>query len=245
MAEPASRRELPALLDWQRMEATDARAFQATRPYPWLNPRGLLHEEGYRALAAELPDVLRFEKHFGTERKHGQRPHDRYYLAWRPGLALSPTWQAFIEQLHSTRYRRWVQRMVGTRFVSLHFHWLYAPLGAETSPHCDSKLKLGSHIFYLNTHDDWRPEWGGETLVLDDGGRLSRDSAPEFEDFAAAYAATTLENYSLLFTRRGDSWHGVRAVQCPEGHMRKVFVAVIEDGAPWRRVKRWAKGRSK
>jgi hypothetical protein len=40
------------------------------------------------------------------------------------------------------------------------------------SPHCDSPKKLGSHIFYLNTKEDWDPSWGGETLILDDGGRL-------------------------------------------------------------------------
>jgi len=36
-----------------------------------------------------------------------------------------------------------------------------------------------------------------------------------------------LGNRSLLFTTRNDSWHGVKAIQCPEDRMRKVFIVVI------------------
>jgi len=242
---PPAQAGVASAFDWPRMDALDARAFQQTRPYPWLNPVALLHEPAFRQLAAAMPDVTRFEKTFEIPRKHGQRPHNRYSLEWQPGLELPAVWQALVEEASSERYRRWLSNMIGTRWFSLHFHWHYAPSGGEVSPHCDSRLKLGSHIFYMNTHADWRPEWGGETLVLDPGGHLPADSAPDFDDFAAAHAAKTLENYSLLFVRRGDSWHGVRPVQCPEGFMRKVFIVVINDDSPWRRVKRWVKGRPK
>lgn len=234
---------LPPLLDWARLEAMDARAFQTAEPYPWANPQGLLTDEGFRALVEDLPDLTLFERSFGVARKHGQRPHDRYVLEWEPGVALPPVWQAFIDELRSDRYRRWLGHMIGTRHFALHFHWHFAPSAAEVSPHCDSKLKLGSHIFYLNTEDDWREEWGGATLILDDGGRFAKETAPDFEDFDAAHEARTLGNHSLLFRRRGDSWHGVRAVQCPEGHMRRVFIVVINDDSPWRQLKRWVKGR--
>ena len=40
--------------------------------------------------------------------------------------------------------------------------------GVEVSPHCDSKHKLGSHLFYFNDSSEWDPSWGGETLILED-----------------------------------------------------------------------------
>jgi hypothetical protein len=236
--------EAASAFDWQAMAAQDGRQFRATRPYPWLNAHGLLRDAAYRELVATLPDVGRFEKSFEVPRKHGQRPHNRYALEWQPGLELAAPWQTFVDELRGSRYRDWLAGMLGTRWFRLHFHWHYAPPGGEVSPHCDSRLKLGSHIFYLNTAADWRQEWGGETLVLDDGGRLRADSAPDFEDFDAVHAARTLENYSLLFSRRGDSWHGVRPVQCPEGHMRRVFIVVIDDDSPLLRLRRLVKGRA-
>jgi hypothetical protein len=35
-----------------------------------------------------------------------------------------------------------------------------------------------------------------------------------------------LGNRSPLFARKEHSWHGVREIRCPEGHMRKVFIVV-------------------
>ena len=71
------------------------------------------------------------------------------------------------------------------------------------------------------------PRLGGETVVLDDGGRLHPRSAPPFEAFDRAFPSQSLGNRSLIFTRRGNSWHGVREIRCPEGHMRKVFIVVL------------------
>ena len=95
------------------------------------------------------------------------------------------------------------------------------------SPHCDNISKLGSHIFYFNTVEDWDPDWGGETLILDDGGRFDHKAAPRFEDFERIIASKALGNYSLLFCRKGNSWHGVRELGCPEGALRKVFIVAI------------------
>jgi hypothetical protein len=41
--------------------------------------------------------------------------------------------------------------------------------------------------------------------------------------------AETMDNHSLIFGRRGNSWHGVREIRCPEGAFRKVFIVVFED----------------
>ena len=69
-------------------------------------------------------------------------------------------------------------------------------------------------------------------MVLDDGGKIEPDNAPAFEDFVAEYPAQTRDNRSLIFGRRGNSWHGVRRINCPENHYRKVFIVVFEEYRP-------------
>jgi hypothetical protein len=66
-------------------------------------------------------------------------------------------------------------------------------------------------------------------VILDDGGRLQRRSAPRFEDFDDAIAADTLGNRSLLFAQGEKSWHGMREIRCPAHAMRKVFIVVVND----------------
>lgn len=214
-------------LDFGTLESLDARQFQQRDPYPWVNPRGALHDAAYDRLQRQLPPLELFSGRFAEKRKFGQASHDRYALEYREGLSLGEDWQGFIDELRGARYLAFLRRMLGTRRLSLSFHWHYTPNGCSVSPHCDARRKLGSHIFYFNTADDWRPEWGGETLILDDGGRFPRDSAPAFEDFASAAPAQALGNHSLLFGRRGNSWHGVKAVSCPDETLRKVFIVVI------------------
>ena len=52
----------------------------------------------------------------------------------------------------------------------------------------------------------------------------------------------TADNRSILFGRRGNSWHGVRQINCPEDYYRKVFIVVFEEHRPvhmaWKRFKR-------
>ena len=114
------------------------------------------------------------------------------------------------------------------------------------SPHCDARGKLGSQIFYLND-DDWDTAWGGETVILDDKGRFSAQSSPAWEEFDTAMPAETAGNRSLIFGRRGNSWHGVRELTCPDGAYRQVFIVVFEDYRPGRmflkRAKRLLKGK--
>jgi len=211
--------------------------FQAADPYPWANPRGALTDEGFLALKDTMPDVSKFERRFGEMRRFGQESHDRYALEYDEALTLSKPWTQFMQELRGGRYQAWLATMLG-RPVHLSFHWHYAPRGSSVSPHCDALRKLGSQIFYFNTEDDWNPEWGGDTLILDDRGTIPRESAPAFEDFAASYAAETIGNRSLLFARRGHSWHGVKAVTCPKDRMRKVFIVVINKGSAIARIKR-------
>lgn len=225
-------------IDYGRLAETTPEQFRQAHPYPWINPAGLLTEDGYRRLRESLPDVEMFQRIFGKQRKFGQQSHDRFALEYEDGLDLPQPWQEFIDELRARPYRDWVARMFGTDSLRMHFHWHYTPRGCSVSPHCDAKRKLGSHIFYFNTEDDWDPSWGGETLILDDGGKFARSSAPAFEDFDASFGSNALGNHSLLFASTGNSWHGVKEVTCPEGHLRKVFIIVINRDSAFDKVKR-------
>jgi len=214
-------------LDVQQLDAISARTFRDARPYPWVNPVGLLRPEAYQRLLESLPPVSQFEPLFKVTRKHGQQSHDRYALEYAPSLDVAPCWHELVGELRGPVYRRFLQRMLNRRFFSLRFHWHYTPDGCSISPHCDSKTKFGSHIFYFNTAADWDASWGGQTVLLGDGGRLQAKSAPRFEDFERVITAETLDNRSLLFGRNEQSWHGMREIHCPEHAMRRVFIVVI------------------
>ena len=150
-------------------------------------------------------------------------------------MEVSLPWRAFIEELEGAAYAAFLKRVLGT-LPDLRYHWHYTPRGCSVSPHCDSKHKLGSHLFYFNDSSEWDPSWGGETLILEDDGHLHSDSHPDFDDFERSYAANALDNHSLIFLRKGDSWHGVREITCPEGRLRKVFIVVFEKPRLWRRI---------
>jgi len=233
-------------LDFDKLDALDAEAFSRTRPYPFMNPAGLLTDDGYARLVSTAPDVSVMIPSFGRKRSHGQRSHDRYILEYQPDLdVISEAWKEFIAELHGTRYARFIRRMYGGRNFKLNMHWHYAPRGCVVSPHCDAVHKRGSHIFYLNTREDWDPQWGGATLMLDDNGRFKPDSAPAFEDFDRIVAGECIGNYSTLFERRSRSWHGVRELTCPEGKLRKVFIVVINQPLLYagRRALNWFKNK--
>lgn len=211
------------------LKLIDPAAFQATQPYPWANPQYFIRPEAYQVLLDKQPDISQFRGFFGKQRKHGQGSHDRFVLDYERGMTLSDEWRDFVEELCDQPYRDFVCTLLGVSDVRFRFHWHYTPNGGEVSPHCDSKGKIGSQIFYLNTEEDWQWDWGGETVVLDDNGRITPDNAPAFEDFDAEYPAETRDNRSLIFGRRGNSWHGVRRINCPENYYRKVFIVVFEE----------------
>ena len=224
-------------LNIDEMNQIDSEAFRSQTPYPWINPQGILTEQGYRRLRETLPDISLFEQSFSHTRKYGQKSHDRYALEWRDDLVVPGSWKDFIEELRGTEYQNFLRRLVGNHAFALSFHWHYTPTGCSVSPHCDAKRKLGSHIFYFNTKEDWDLSWGGETLILDDGGRFHPDSAPHFEDFHHTLGSRALGNYSLLFARKGNSWHGVRETRSPKVALRKVFIVVVTHRRLWSRIR--------
>jgi len=225
-------------LNLTRMDSLSGDEFQAQHPFPWINPEGVLRVSGYRLLLDTLPDVSMFKKSFGYQRKHGQQSHDRYMLEYSDDLPVAEPWQEFIAELRGEAYHDFVCRMLGIRRFDLNCHWHYASSGCSVSPHLDSARKYGSQVFYFNTDQDWEPGWGGQTVVLSDEHRKSHSPNPEFADLESVAASQTIGNYSLLFARGAHSWHGVRALNCPPDHLRKVFIVVINRLTPLLRLRR-------
>jgi len=226
-------------LNVERLKAIEPTSFRNQVPFPWINPAGMLTDVGYQRLLATLPDMSLFTSHFGETRVHGQKNHDRFSLPYRDELAVAEPWKEFVAELRGEHYQTFLRRLLGTRSFELSFVWHYTPQGCSVSPHCDSKRKLGSHIFYFNTARDWDPAWGGETLLLDDAHRFDYRSAPSFADFTNVTTTIALGNYSLLFSRTAHSWHGVRELICPSSSVRKVFIVVVNRYSPLDRVRRF------
>ncbi len=62
--------------------------------------------------------------------------------------------------------------------------------------------------------------------------RRSRPVSPRVESrhrrVDCVAASEVADNNSFIFLRSGNSWHGVREVEAPEGHFRKAFIVVFE-----------------
>lgn len=225
-------------LNLARLNAIDPAAFNNQKPYPWVNPSGVLLDQAYQQLVDTLPPVTAFANSFGEQRKYGQSPHDRFLLEYDGHTTLANPWRDFLHELQQPPYREFLQRMFGVRCVALRFHWMYTPAGCSVSPHCDGANELGTHLFYFNTAQDWEPGWGGSTLILDDGQRLSPKSAPSFDEFDSETASEFLGNYSLLFRRTDHAWHGVRELRCPNGQLRKLFSVIVASDERGERIAR-------
>ncbi len=227
-------------LDLERICKIDAAVFRKCRPFPWINVQGFVYDEGFRRLCDDLPDINLGERQTAGKTNYG----DRYALQYRPGLQLPQPWQDFIAELEAAEYSDFLRRLFGLtpkQRIELTMHWHFAPKGFSLAPHVDARRKLGSHIFYLNTERDWDPLWGGQTLVLDDGGRLPANSRPDFRDLQQVAASEILGNQSFIFQRNEHSWHGVRPLECPPDRLRKVFIVVVNHvnlQVLWRRVRR-------
>ena len=124
-------------LDSDKLAGIHAAAYRSRRPFPWINPAGLIRDDAFATLIASLPDIALFKKFFGHERAHGQESHDRYSLKYRRGLDIPAPWQAFVDELRGPEYRAFLQRMLGQRFLEMDFLWFHTPVGCSVSPHCD------------------------------------------------------------------------------------------------------------
>lgn len=236
-----------SMLDHRRLAevAAQAAGFLDRKPYPWAGLQGIIEQPSFERLCAEIPDAHLFEQEFGRHRAHGQASHDRYALQYRPRLdaELTPAWRQFLAELQQPTYldfwRRTFGLQAGERFT-LSMHWHHAPNGAQVSPHTDARRKIGSHIFYFNTEADWDPAWGGQTVVLDDGGNYPAHSRPPAGALREVAASEILGNRSFIFKRTEHSWHAVHPIACPPDRLRKVFIVVgnrVNLQVMWRRLR--------
>ena len=137
---------------------------------------------------------------------------------------LSPGWARFIEELSQSSYLDFIREFLGE--VRVRYAWHRGFRGSEVSPHRDGPDKLGTHIFYFHTPEEWDPAWGGNTLVL--SGKSVASESPDFREFSSSESIACFDNHSFLFQNAPDAWHGVEAVTCPEGTHRKLFNVIFE-----------------
>jgi len=205
------------------LRAASAEAFQRQHPYPWLRVEKTLTDEGFGRLCENMPDTSLFNREEGVKRAYGHGSHNRYSLHYRPGMKLPKPWMDFLAELEGDEYRSFLRRMLGGKSSLLTFEWHYAWQGCSVSPHCDAARKIATHLFYFN-QENWQPEWGGQTLVLEDEtSKFATHSAPTFEDLNVVASSDPAGNNSMIFGRTPNSWHGVRPLNCPEGTMRRLF----------------------
>jgi hypothetical protein len=212
------------------LDAVSSEWFRYREPYPFVDLKQSLTDEGYQRLRSTLPDVSLFDRKVGVHRAYGQGYHDRNILHYMPDVPVSDAWKEFIAELHGETYLGFMRRAFGLRRnkrLILTLEWYYAWQGCGVSPHCDARRKLATHIFYFNTEEDWHTDWGGRILIMDDGKQMKTHSAPEFDELGVAAAIDPRGNGSLLFGRTAHSWHGVRPLESPPGPMRKLFIVTI------------------
>ena len=232
---------MATLLDQQVLQALHPAEFMHTLPFPWHEFERLLTSEGFATLREEFPETEKFEAHQGIRRAHDQRPHDRLYLAYERSIYhrkrssgrgviqdsdLSLTWRQLMKELASPAYLEAVQKLFDVDEMQVRYAWHIGGETSEVSPHVDGPAKLGTHIFYFNSPDEWDESWGGETLLLGEKGNDRQN--PEFADFADIQPISCIDNRSLLFQNKETSWHGVRSLTCPPGAQRRLFNVVFE-----------------
>jgi Rps23 Pro-64 3,4-dihydroxylase Tpa1-like proline 4-hydroxylase len=232
---------LKTFINQDLLSTVDADSFRSITPFPWHNFHEFLTPEGFETLYRDFPSLDLFEQHSGITRSHGQRPHNRYYLAYESSIyrskqrkngiiqhdELPKSWQQFIEELETSDvYRKLIQSCLGVSRYKVRYAWHVGFSGCEVSPHIDSSDKIGTHILYFNTSQNWQPDWGGEILVLSD--KKTDALNPDYSDFGTKTAANILDNRSFLFKNSPVAWHGVRPLSCPDGYYRRLFNIIIE-----------------
>ncbi|MDL2407116.1 2OG-Fe(II) oxygenase [Rhizobium calliandrae] len=223
-------------IDYGLLRQFDFDGFKSKAPFPWENIEGFLTKEGFQALYTDYPSLELFEYHNNVRRGHGQRPHNRHFLAYESSAhhkgvvrheQLPATWQRFIDEIGtSDEYRRFIRRALGASEFILRYEWHVGSQGSEVSPHLDLPRKLGTHLLYFNTSDDWNHEWGGATLALE--GKKIEALNPDFSDFESVSASRITDNRSFLFKNTSLAWHGATALTSPPGSYRRLFNIVVE-----------------
>lgn len=73
-------------INYNLIKSFSADAFKSKAPFPWFDFHQFLTPECFQELYQDFPSLDMFEKHVGIERNHGQRSHNRYYLAYEKSV---------------------------------------------------------------------------------------------------------------------------------------------------------------
>lgn len=220
----------------QILQKFDINKFKKNAPFPHFNFDGFLEQPYFDELYTKYPPLSLFAKEDPSNRDYGQRPHRRYYMYYEQikssGLGrielnkLPKIWQEFIGLIYSNKeYQKFIKNCFGCAKLRIRIDWHSTPNGMDVSPHKDSVGKLGTHLFYFNTKENWKEEWGGEILCL--GGLKSEKENPEINEFNIIKKYPILDNKSLLFQRTNKSWHAVDVIKCPEDYYRRLCSIVF------------------
>lgn len=247
-----------SFIDYQLIKSFDQECFRQNQPFPWYNFHNFLTTEGFEQLLQDFPPLELFEKHQGLERVYGQRPHNRYYLAYETSIYhqiehkdngivdyknLPTSWQKFIQELETNQdYQNFIKSLFEVTDFQIRYAWHMGVTNSEVSPHRDAEQKIGTHILYFNTSDDWNTAWNGETLVL--GNKLNDVMNPDFSDFTTVIPAQFTNSHSFIFKNTPNAWHGVKPLTCPEGKYRRLFNIIFEfpqPKSPLSLPKKWLK----
>jgi hypothetical protein len=214
-------------LNRERLQSLSREDFENRKPYPWVDIEYPLTPEGYQRLRETLPPVESFNREADIQRDNGQSPRDSYLLHHHPGVELAEPWLEFMAELEGPVYEAFLLQMLGPHTFIPTFDWTYAKDGFAEQAQCDAVRKLATHIFYFNTEEDWKREWGGDILIFDAERRMPLEAHTRFEEMRVAASLEPCGNGSLLYKRTERSWHGARPVHCPAGSLRRLFVVTV------------------
>lgn len=233
-------------IDYELISSFNQEFFIQNQPFPWYNFHNFLTNEGFQQLLQDFPSLELFEKHEGIERVYGQRPHNRYYLAYETSIYhqikhkdrgivsykhLPVSWQMFVHELETSQvYQSFIKSLFKVADFRIRYAWHMGVTNSEVSPHKDAEQKIGTHIFYFNTSNDWETSWDGSPLVL--GNKLNDVMNPDFSSFTTVIPTQFVDNRSFLFKNTANAWHGVKPLTCPEGKYRRLFNVIFEFPQP-------------
>lgn len=84
-----------------------------------------------------------------------------------------------------SRYVEWLRKeIVGTDAVLLRLYLNGHTFGTDGSPHSDTDRE-GEKTFVLFLTKNWRPEWGGETVIFDRKGDIEKAVMPRMNRLIA------------------------------------------------------------
>ncbi|MET0402676.1 MAG: 2OG-Fe(II) oxygenase [Cystobacter sp.] len=176
------------------------------QPYTWSGVPHSLQESSLPALVESYPS-----QGFVEAKKEGAADSKQYHFEVRhlvvkdqvqEGVkALSPVWQALINELRSPAYRETMQRLSGLDLSAhvLDIGFFQFQRGHWVAPHTDHLTKSLTHVFYFNPH--WEQDWGGALRILNgkDSHAVHRELPPR-------------QGHSAVIVRSDHSWHMVTPV---------------------------------